>query len=270
MSVYVSLTAISQRLPVLKYTLLSLLGQSYKPDFIVLNLSKKSYLLDEGIVLIPEWLKKMEAQGVVINWVENIGPYRKLLPFLYSISADDILVSCDDDVIYAENWLENLINSAEKHPNDIVCGRARKPVNNPFGGCQSYLNWPLVKSGTHGSNLIPIGIAGIVYRKRLLDEAIMSNRDFLSEAPKQDDLWFRYASLATNAKVFVAPGVNEQVFPINTPDELSRTNTVTAVVRTWDNFMWALLSKFKIRLKSYLGFVVCDNDLVIKKLKIFK
>ncbi|REG78450.1 glycosyltransferase [Marinomonas pollencensis] len=270
MSVYVSLTAINQRLSVLRYTLMSLLEQSYKPDYIVLNLSKDAYLLDEGVHQLPDWLTAMESNGVSINWVENTGSYRKLLPVFRSITPEDILVTCDDDVIYGEDWLKHLLQAAEQHPDDIVCGRARKPVNSPLGGYQSYLNWPLAEAGTHKLHLIPIGIAGIVYRKKLLKDSIIASQAFLTEAPKQDDLWYRHASLALGTKVFVAPGVNAQVYPINTPEELSRTNTVTAVIRTWDNFMFALFSKFKTRLKAYLGIKVCDNDHVIKRLELFK
>ena len=59
MNLIVSLTSISSRISVLRHTLLSILGQSFKPDRIVVCLSEKPYLVDEGINVVPRWLEEM-------------------------------------------------------------------------------------------------------------------------------------------------------------------------------------------------------------------
>jgi cellulose synthase/poly-beta-1,6-N-acetylglucosamine synthase-like glycosyltransferase len=151
-------------LTVLRHTLISLVEQNHKPDRIVLCISKEPYLIDEGINALPEWLHAMiERDEVELSWVKNIGPYRKLIPVYQQASDDDWIVTCDDDVIYGPNWLSSLVLSGQEYPSAIVCGRARRPAVNPWGRRQSYLNWQLVSPGSRGTELLPIGVAGVLY-----------------------------------------------------------------------------------------------------------
>jgi|TARA_R110000822_G_scaffold163794_1_gene304070 hypothetical protein len=74
MSLIVSVTSISSRLPVLRHTLISLLDQHCKPDRIVLLLSKEPYLMDDGVNDLPPWLDAMVARrDIELQWVENTG-----------------------------------------------------------------------------------------------------------------------------------------------------------------------------------------------------
>jgi hypothetical protein len=65
MSLIVTLTSTSRRLPVLRHTLLSLFDQQCSADRIVLCISKEPYLIDEGIKKLPGWLTSMVEQGQV-------------------------------------------------------------------------------------------------------------------------------------------------------------------------------------------------------------
>ncbi|WP_083399002.1 glycosyltransferase [Oceanisphaera psychrotolerans] len=270
MSIIVSLTSTSARLQVLKYTLLSLCNQSLKPDQIILNVSKEGYLIDEGIKELPEWLVDLAGGGkVFINWVDNTGPYRKLMPVYNEASNDDWVITCDDDVIYGEDWLALLVKTAEEHPDAIVCGRARIPVKTIFGGFQSYLNWKVVPLGSVGYNLLPVGISGVLYRKFLLDDSVMKSQDFKRLAPKQDDLWFNLARQMAGVKVAVSTEADKYVFPIEAPCALSKTNA-SAKLKSWDSFLGALWSRFVLKLKAYLGCSACNNDIAIKKLEKYR
>lgn len=267
MSITVSLTSTSERLPVLRYTLLSLLEQTLQPDRIALNISRDAYLLDKGISALPDWLHGYASQGIDINWVANTGPYRKLLPVLAGAGDNDILVTCDDDVIYAPDWLDRLISAANAHPDAIVCGRARVPRRNLFGRQQSYLNWPTAPQGSKGPDLVPIGIAGVVYRKRLLNEALLASEDYLKLAPKQDDLWFNCARRINRVPVLIAEGADQQVYPIETPVSLVSSNATASGKPGGTSQIQILLNKVVLEIKRYLGFSVCDNDKVIKSLE---
>lgn len=270
MSIIISLTSTSVRLPVLKYTLTSLLEQSIKPDRIVLNLSKDKYLIDQGINEVPSWLEKLSRDGEIeIKWVKNTGPYRKFLPIYEECSDDDWIVTCDDDVIYGKYWLASLIECAKQNPNSIICGRARIPVKSIAGNYQSYLNWPLAPLGSSGFNLVPTGVSGILYRKKLLDEYIMTSDAYKQLAPKQDDLWFNLARVIKGADVVVSENANNHIFPINAPGSLTSTN-VAVKLPEWSKLALALIVRLKIKTKSYLGATVCENDKAIKNLKVFK
>ena len=270
MSLFVTLTSTSTRLTILRHTLLSLLDQSLKPDRIVVCLSKEPYLTDEGIDVMPDWFQLMLDHGEVeVNWVENTGPYRKLIPVYRQSKEDDWIVTCDDDVIYGAGWLASLVKAGKAHPEAIVCGRAKYPANNPWKGMQSYLNWPLVAAGSTGKELMPIGIAGVLYRKPLLDDGIMQSNDFKQLAPKQDDLWFNLARQAAGTNVVVAHETEIHVYPIEAPGALSATNAkVTSA--GWDNFISAAYERLSISFKGYLGMPVCGNDIAIRKLKKYK
>ncbi|NAW34721.1 glycosyltransferase [Halomonas alimentaria] len=270
MSLILTLTSTSSRLAVLKYTLLSLLDQKHKADKIVLCISKSPYLIDEGIKDLPEWLSYMVSQGEIeINWVENTGPYRKLIPVYRSADEDDWIVTCDDDVIYAPEWLESLVKTAQQYPSAIVCGRARRPSKNPLGIRQGYMSWPIVPLGSRGKHLLPIGIAGVLYRKNLLDKETMYSDEFKKLAPKQDDLWFHLARKLVDGEVVVCLEAGKHVFPIEAPGALSVSNTASNLP-DWDKFISALSSRIMIKFKSYVGIPTCDNDVVIKNLGKFK
>ncbi len=269
MCLIVSLTSISSRISVLRHTLLSILGQSFKPDRIVVCLSKNPYLVDEGINMVPRWLEEMvENNQVEISWVENIGPYRKLIPVYRQAAEGDWIVTCDDDVIYDTEWLSSLVQSGKEHPDAIVCGRARSPAINFWKCRQSYSHWPLALGGSKGKNLVPTGIAGVLYRKPLLDQNIMYRDDFMELAPKQDDLWFNLARQIANTSVFVSPDTNKYVYPIKTPDALSETN-FSVTLSGWDTFLKAVFDRVIFGLKGYLGISICDNDIVIRRLDDF-
>lgn len=266
MSLIVSVTSISSRLPVLRHTLISLLDQHCKPDRIVLLLSKEPYLMDDGVNDPPPWLDAMVARrDIELQWVENTGPYRKLMPLYRTATDDDVIVTCDDDVIYGPEWLSSLMQTAKEHPDAIVCGRARRPAKNPLGRRKSYLIWQVVPPGSSGPDLLPIGIAGVVYRKPLLDPGIMLSDDYKTLAPKQDDLWFDLARRVTGAEVVVANMADNFAFPIKTPSTLSETN-LSNKVADWNNIVVALYDRLQLKVWAYLGACVCDNDKVIRRL----
>lgn len=270
MFLILTLTTTSKRLMLLKYTLLSLCNQSLKPDQIVLNISKGGYLIDEGIQNLPSWLEELETEKkVAINWVENTGPYRKLLPVYDSSSENDWLVTCDDDVIYGEEWLASLVKTANDHLNAIVCGRARVPVKAIGGGNQSYLHWKVAPLGSIGFDLLPTGVAGVLYRKPLLDEYIMKSNDFRTIAPKQDDLWFNLARQMKGTVVVVSEEAGKYVYPVEAPGALTETNA-SVKHKGWENFFSAITGRVVIKIKAVLGYSVCDNDVSMKHIEIYK
>lgn len=208
--IIVSCTTTKDRLDLLYYTIQSIKHQELHPDEIHLNISKEAYLSDKGINLIPEWLKQ---EPIHINWVENIGPYRKIIPIIKYIDENDLLITFDDDILYSFIWLKSLVDLYEKHPNHIVCARAREMKKNNFGRWQNYSRWNLISSAKEGLLILPTNGAGTVFRKNLLDLDFLLNPAFKEIAPTTDDLWFRMASLRKNMPVLVDPGIdNENIY----------------------------------------------------------
>lgn len=200
MKVVIGVTTTKSRLGIFFYTLLSLKRQDFANFVIVVSLSKDPYLLDEGIDVVPEW---MAGEPVEVRFVANGGPYRKLLPAIVEAGEEDIVVTADDDVLYADDWLSKLVNAAIGHPENIVCGRARRIRKNVVGRWQNYSNWPLISGETTGFSLLPIGCAGIAYRRNLLDIDFALDPASRKFAPTADDIWFRLASLRKNVQVYL-------------------------------------------------------------------
>lgn len=207
--IIVSCTTTDKRLQLLYYTLISLSNQRLKPDMIFVNLSKEPYLGDDGIDTLPPWFDEF---GVSINWVENTGSFRKLLPIFEKNLANDqdLVITIDDDVLYGENWLEDLVDQNDKHWDAIVCTRGRKIKKNIFGRWENYAKWNLVTKETEGLDILPTGVGGIVYKKSLIDVEFLLDNKFKEVASTTDDLWFKMASYRKHTPVVVCPQINSQ------------------------------------------------------------
>jgi glycosyltransferase involved in cell wall biosynthesis len=187
------------------YMIESIKKQKIMPDVLYVNISEGSYLSDEGISEIPEWLNQ---DFISINRTENFGSYRKLLPVIKKAKDNDLIITADDDILYGPNWIKSLVELAEKYPHHIVCARAREMKKNIFGRWQNYSRWNLISSAKDGMLILPTGVGGAVYRKHLLDLDFLLDPGFKKLAPTTDDLWFRMASLRRNVPVFVCPEID--------------------------------------------------------------
>ena len=104
-----SLTTISSRINTLHKVIESLYIQTYKLDNLYLFISKDKYLIDEGIKNIPNNLEKYIDNGfLIIEFVENTGAYRKMLPIIKKFNKDNntIITYFDDDWIYPPMLIE--------------------------------------------------------------------------------------------------------------------------------------------------------------------
>lgn len=259
MSVIVSLTTIAGRLDVCRRTCESLGRQSRPPDRIVLHVSRAPYLLDTGIddPARLDWAKSIP--GMEVSWVENTGPYRKLLPSVARASAEDIIVTADDDVFYGEDWLQALLHAAEAYPDAIACGRARRPGRTVLGRDLGYWAWPFVRPGTLATGLVPVGIAGVAYRPRLLDLEWLRDGNWRELAATTDDLWFAEALLRLGTPVLVARGVESHVEPMSHPTTLFAMNGGNE----WHDFP----ARMRRRVMSRLGIPCCANDVNYRRVK---
>jgi hypothetical protein len=262
--ILLTFTTTYERLPILEYTYKSLLKQELSADFIYLNLSKEPYLKDSGCKKIPEWLKN---SPIKVNFVENTGSYRKLLPILSMAGSDDFIITVDDDVIYSNDFIKNLVEKAEKYPNQIICARARKMKTNFLGKWQNYLNWPIVKKEEIGLDLLPIGVGGVLYRKKLLDIDFINDRNFLKLAPTNDDLWFKVASLRKKTSVAVFPDIEKNYLFLQHTQSLHSYNNKTDQVGT--TFLFKALKRIKSLFTDYIGVKKSPNDKAWQNLHVF-
>lgn len=138
----VSLTTISARIGRLAPVVASLLAQNPAPARVLIHLSREGYLLDEGIAALPEDLAALvDGQRVLVEWVPNTGPYRKILPWLgRHLGTDRWVVTADDDTIYPQGWLARLV--AGRLATGAVTGWTAHPIVIRWGA------WRVMRAGS--------------------------------------------------------------------------------------------------------------------------
>ena len=259
MKVFVSVTTTKKRLDLFFYAFQSLARQSYEDFIIVVNLSKEAYLFDDGIESIPDW---MTGENVQVNFVENTGSYRKLIPLIKTVGEEDLIVTADDDILYSNQWLSRIVKEASKHPNSIVCGGARRIKKNIFGRVQNYLGWQRCVTSETAMDLIPLGGFGAVYRKKLVDLNFITDAAYKEFAPTADDLWFRIASMRKNVCVHVTPDVAQGNAKITHKMGLDQVNF--RAKQKPQGFLARAASQLKLEFCSYFGIRFSKNDFAWK------
>lgn len=194
----VSLTTMPGRIERVKYCVRSLLSQSVTPEKIVLYVGSDKLAKNT----IPTNLSSMQNDLFEIRVVQGgLQSYDKILPALQDF-PDHVIVTCDDDKIYPQNWLSFLLHASEADPRSIICHFARElpPLCNNDKP-RSYIDWSEVRTPTRSYRLMPIGTGGVLYPRSAL-HADVSNVELVHKlAPRADDLWLKFMSLRAGTKV---------------------------------------------------------------------
>ncbi len=119
----VSLTSHPARINYVSVAINTILRQRLKPDRVILWLAEEEFKNKEAD--LPDNLLSLKELGLEIKWCENLYSYKKIIPTLREC-PNDIIVTADDDLYYAEDWLESLYNAYLKNPENIYVRRAVK------------------------------------------------------------------------------------------------------------------------------------------------
>ena len=197
--IVVSLTSFPERISIVDKTIKSILLQKdVKPDRIELWLSYEQFPSKEES--LPRKLIELKKYGVDICWCEDLKSYKKLIPSLVK-NPDSIIVTCDDDVYYSNNWLKELFDEYKKSPNNVICHKATKFYfdNNQFkiisGGKDYYPTACFLNK--------LVGIGGVLYPPHCLFDDVVNIELFQSLAPTNDDIWFWFMAILKGTRVKV-------------------------------------------------------------------
>jgi hypothetical protein len=214
--IYISLTSIFSKQKLLLKTLRSILNQTKLPDKIFIHLSEKSYLLDHGftnkIITCSELADflKIHEKIIRIFWVENDGPYRKLLPTLRrKWNEDCIIITIDDDTVYDKNLIQKMVSDYIQH-RCVINYRGFLPL------CQNLSDFDYNKRKISISKIppngykdlynFPTGVAGILYKPSFFHKTnnLIFNKDiYMKECSMCDDIWFYLLRIKNNIKCFL-------------------------------------------------------------------
>lgn len=190
--VIISLTSFPARIDKVYLCINSLLRQSVRADKIVLWLADTQFPNGSGI---PESLKRLVGENFEIRFCDDLRSYKKIF---YSAQQfkDDIIITVDDDTLYPEDWLLNLINTYIKYPNCVCCYRAHKIVLKS-GKIAPYSEWIGLSPNETGpdSFLVPIGVGGVLYPPTFFNNVEFDFDKIKELCPTADDLWLKAIGL---------------------------------------------------------------------------
>lgn len=194
----ISLTSYPARIGTVNQTIESLLNQSMKADRVILWLASEQFPNREAD--LPQQLLDLRDKGLEIDWYHDIRSYKKLIPTLKKY-PDAIVVTADDDLVFASNWLECLYNGYQKHPDDISIHRASKFYHDKYG-------WHVIPGGMEfyedGSPLNKIcSGAGAIYPPHCFYKDMLNEDLFLKLAPTNDDQWIWVQAILNSKKIYV-------------------------------------------------------------------
>jgi len=190
----VSLTTVPQRIGKVSRCIDSLLGQSVKPDRIILWLSESNLPGLPKVVKreLPPDLVGLEKRGLELRWVKDIGSYRKIVPALTEFPRA-LIVTADDDILYPRDWLQMLYEAHIREPGYIHCHRAHLIRHDKDGRPLPYRDWDLLAPGIVGPShdLMPTSGGGVLYAPGHLHENVLDETMFLKLCPRADDIWLK-------------------------------------------------------------------------------
>lgn len=207
--VVVSLTSIPSRLGTLHLTLRSLMAQTVRPQKIVL------WLNDDLKSDLPKSLIDLQSTLFEIRWSALTCSHRKLIHSLEAF-PNSVIVTCDDDSMYAPNWLESLWNTHKTESNAVIGHACRQIMRDEHHALLPYKQWPFLRGDATTSNytLLPIGYAGVLYPVKALDDRTTDTALFMQLAPKADDLWFRAMAFLKGTRVMRSHKPCDEPVPI--------------------------------------------------------
>ena len=202
--VIVSLTSYDKRIHDVKYTIYSLLNQSFPPDKLILWLDEESFPQREKSSL-PSDLLELKNFGLTIEWCENLRSYKKLIPAL-KIYPDDVIVTADDDIFYHYDWLKILYDEHLRTPDSVIAHRAHLLNLDEQGNIAPYKTFQketksqMIRGKGSYKNFFT-GAGGILYMKKFFHGDIMNRELFMELAPLADDIWFWSMAVLNGTKI---------------------------------------------------------------------
>lgn len=196
--IIVSLTSYPGRFHCIHIMLKSIMLQSVKPDKIIV-------WLDDGVgcdKLTPKMLN-LEKYGIEYrNMPGDLKPHKK---YIHAMQAfpDDIIITVDDDLIYANDVIETLVKTHKRYPGAVCARRVHKMTKNADGTIASYNDWFGEYCGcdTPSHELAATGVGGVLYPSHCLFEKSFDEELIEKLCLKADDIWLKFMELMKGTRV---------------------------------------------------------------------
>lgn len=210
----VSLTSYSKRINYVAKTINTLLRQTVKPDRIIL------WLPDNEELSLPEELKRLENLGLEIRYCPNYLSYKKIVPALKEF-PNDIIVTADDDLYYAEDWLESLYKAYLDNPKNIYVKRAVRMQIKDNKITDMYSREEAVaknfKDASFSNQLM--GGSGCLFPPGSLHKDVLDFNKFLQILPTHDDIYLWTMAILNGTKIAIVDGYDIEMLQVDETSE---------------------------------------------------
>lgn len=190
-----SLTSHPPRFATLRRALDSLLRQTVAPDRILLWIARQDF------AQLPNEVRQLESRGLEIRSCADLKSYNKLIPALEAF-PEAFIATVDDDIRYPVDLLERLVRGSE--PAVITCNRAHRIRRRPDGTLAPFCQWEMnvadAPAREASTDIIPIGVGGVLYPPGTLHPMFADRSMFQRLCPQGDDLWFYWCARAASTR----------------------------------------------------------------------
>ena len=204
-----SLTSYPPRIGSVNVAIQSLLAKKTLPDMILLWLYKGDF--PNGRRDLPHQLTRLLAHDVKIRWVdEDLKPHKKYFWAMQEF-PDDIIITFDDDLIYRNTLITELLESYRRHPKAISAARTHLITFDSNGHVTPYADWEQYIAmnrhamlGYPSSQLLATHGAGALFPPHIMPPSTFDVEGIDSCCLYGDDLWLTTHQLLAGVPVVSA------------------------------------------------------------------
>lgn len=252
--IIVSLTTIPERIEYASVVIGIMLSQTVSPDKIQLYLGKSQF----ADTVLPPLLREQEKAGVEIFYVEDLRPHTK---YFYALQKHpkDIVITVDDDILYGEDLIENLMDSYRQFPEAVSAMRVHQITFADGGRIAGYNEWKYCCSDyirQPRMDLLATGVGGVLYPPGIMPREMFRKDIFSKYCPHADDIWLK-----------VVQALNE--VPCVLAREHVETQCLTGSQQKGLYHENVLQNKNDIQLRALLDYYRQDRDLDVEE-RIFR
>jgi hypothetical protein len=187
--VILSVTSYPKRFKTLALTIKCLLSQTIAPDAVIL------WIAGDDRDAVPRDVLALQSAGLRIEYTEDLGSFKKIIPALRRF-PDAFIATADDDVYYWPTWLEELVNAYSPTRREILCHRVNRIRLGTNGMPLPYAQWDFEYGGCEASPLMfPTGVGGVLYPPGHLHPDVVDEATFRALCPSTDDAWLYWMAL---------------------------------------------------------------------------
>lgn len=187
--VIVSLTSYPARINTVHETIKSLMCQSVMPAGIELWLAVEQFPYREAE--LPRVLLDLAGDLFSIRWCDDIKAHKKYFYALQEHPCNPV-VTVDDDLWYAADTIEKLLEAHRRFPEAVCARRVRKIGFGQDGSVVPYCEWPLLATAHEPRiDLMATGVGGVLYPPGCMDDRLFDKELLMRVCPNSDDLWLK-------------------------------------------------------------------------------